>query len=120
MIRASSALIGRFAPPSKVLEPVKSPVRETCLVEDRRSAVEALPISVAVTAWNSLRYERPIESVSATANTLVQRDADGNFSAGTVTPSPILIRPVSSSIPNSPCASVGFELLHCVAEPRLN
>ena len=44
-----------------------------------------IKIGDGVTAWNSLRYERPIESVSATANTLVQRDADGNFSAGTVT-----------------------------------
>ena len=38
-----------------------------------------------VSAWNSLRYERPVESTSNTANTLVQRDADGNFSAGTIT-----------------------------------
>ncbi|BCV01295.1 MAG: hypothetical protein CM15mV41_1060 [Caudoviricetes sp.] len=38
-----------------------------------------------VSAWNTLRYERPVESVSNTANTLVQRDADGNFQAGTVT-----------------------------------
>jgi len=42
-------------------------------------------IGDGVTAWNSLRYERPIESTSNTANTLVQRDADGNFSAGTIT-----------------------------------
>ena len=42
-------------------------------------------IGDGVTAWNSLRYERPIESTSNTANTLVQRDADGNFQAGTVT-----------------------------------
>ena len=46
-----------------------------------------IKIGDGVTAWNSLRYERPIESVSATANTLVQRDADGNFSAGTITAS---------------------------------
>ena len=44
-----------------------------------------IKIGDGVTAWNSLRYERPIESTSNTANTLVQRDADGNFSAGTVT-----------------------------------
>ena len=37
------------------------------------------------TAWNSLAYERPVESVANTANSLVQRDADGNFQAGTVT-----------------------------------
>ena len=42
-------------------------------------------IGDGVTAWNSLRYERPIESTSNTANTLVQRDADGNFAAGTIT-----------------------------------
>ena len=42
-------------------------------------------IGDGVTAWNTLRYERPVESVSNTANTLVQRDADGNFQAGTVT-----------------------------------
>ena len=42
-------------------------------------------IGDGVTAWNTLRYERPVESVTNTANTLVQRDADGNFSAGTVT-----------------------------------
>jgi len=44
-----------------------------------------IKIGDGVTAWNSLRYGRPIESVSSTANTLVQRDADGNFQAGTVT-----------------------------------
>ena len=44
-----------------------------------------IKIGDGVTAWNSLRYNRPIESVSSTANTLVQRDADGNFAAGTIT-----------------------------------
>ena len=42
-------------------------------------------IGDGVTAWNTLRYERPVESTSSTANTLVQRDADGNFAAGTIT-----------------------------------
>ena len=42
-------------------------------------------IGDGVTAWNTLRYERPIESTSNTANTLVQRDTDGNFAAGTIT-----------------------------------
>ncbi|WAX22852.1 structural protein [Synechococcus phage S-M1] len=42
-------------------------------------------IGDGVSAWNTLRYERPVESTSNTANTLVQRDADGNFSAGTIT-----------------------------------
>lgn len=44
-----------------------------------------IKIGDGVTSWNSLRYERPIESVTSTANTLVQRDADGNFSAGNIT-----------------------------------
>ena len=44
-----------------------------------------IKIGDGVTSWNTLRYERPIESVSNTANTLVQRDTDGNFSAGTIT-----------------------------------
>ena len=47
-----------------------------------------------------LRYERPVESTSNTANTLVQRDADGNFSAGTIT---------STVIGNS---STALDLLH--------
>ena len=38
-----------------------------------------------VSAWNTLKYERPVESVSNTPSTLVQRDSDGNFAAGTVT-----------------------------------
>ena len=42
-------------------------------------------IGDGVSAWNTLRYERPVESTSNTANTLVQRDADGNFAAGTIT-----------------------------------
>ena len=42
-------------------------------------------IGDGVSAWNTLRYERPVESTSSTANTLVQRDADGNFAAGTIT-----------------------------------
>ena len=44
-----------------------------------------IKIGDGVSAWNTLRYERPVESTSNTANTLVQRDADGNFSAGTIT-----------------------------------
>ena len=42
-------------------------------------------IGDGVSAWNTLGYARPIESVTNTANTLVVRDADGNFSAGTIT-----------------------------------
>jgi cytoskeletal protein CcmA (bactofilin family) len=44
-----------------------------------------IKIGDGVTAWNSLRYERPIETESNTANTLVKRDADGNFEAGAIT-----------------------------------
>ena len=42
-------------------------------------------IGDGVRGWNTLPYERPIESVANTANTLVARDADGNFSAGAIT-----------------------------------
>lgn len=44
-----------------------------------------IKIGDGVTAWNSLRYERPLESVANGPNTLVQRDADGNFAAGSIT-----------------------------------
>ena len=44
-----------------------------------------IKIGDGVTAWNTLRYERPVESNTNTPNTLVQRDADGNFAAATVT-----------------------------------
>ena len=44
-----------------------------------------IKIGDGVTPWNSLKYERPIETESNTANTLVKRDADGNFSAGAIT-----------------------------------
>ena len=44
-------------------------------------------IGDGVTPWNSLRYERPIDTESNTANTLVKRDADGNFEAGAITAS---------------------------------
>lgn len=46
-----------------------------------------IKIGDGVTSWNSLRYERPLESVASSPNTLVQRDADGNFSAGAITAS---------------------------------
>ena len=46
-----------------------------------------IKIGDGVTPWNSLRYERPLESVANTSNTLVQRDADGNFAAGAITAS---------------------------------
>ena len=42
-------------------------------------------IGDGVSAWNTLKYERPVESVTNTPSTLVQRDSDGNFSAGTIT-----------------------------------
>ena len=43
-----------------------------------------IKIGDGVTPWNSLRYERPIETESNAANTLVKRDADGNFEAGAI------------------------------------
>ena len=46
-----------------------------------------IKIGDGVTAWNSLKYERPLETESNTANTLVKRDADGNFEAGAITAS---------------------------------
>ncbi|AYR01835.1 tail fiber protein [Synechococcus phage S-P4] len=42
-------------------------------------------IGDGVSNWSNLRYSRPVESTTATANSLVQRDADGNFAAGTIT-----------------------------------
>ena len=44
-----------------------------------------IKIGDGVTPWNSLKYERPLETESNAANTLVKRDADGNFQAGAVT-----------------------------------
>mgnify|MGYP000989738822 CR=1 FL=1 len=44
-----------------------------------------IKIGDGVTPWNSLKYSRPLETESNTANTLVKRDADGNFEAGAIT-----------------------------------
>ena len=41
-----------------------------------------LKVEMVLLLGNSLKYERPIETESNTANTLVKRDADGNFEAG--------------------------------------
>ena len=46
-----------------------------------------IKIGDGVTTWNSLKYERPLESITNTPSTLVQRDADGNFQAGIITAS---------------------------------
>jgi hypothetical protein len=46
-----------------------------------------IKIGDGITPWNSLRYERPLESIINSPNTLVQRDADGNFQAGLITAS---------------------------------
>ena len=46
-----------------------------------------LKMGDGVTPWNSLKYERPLETESNTADTLVKRDADGNFEAGAITAS---------------------------------
>ena len=43
-----------------------------------------IKIGDGVTPWNSLRYERPLETETNAANTLVKRDADGNFEAGAI------------------------------------
>ena len=39
-----------------------------------------IKIGDGVTTWNTLKYERPLESITNTPSTLVQRDADGSFS----------------------------------------
>ena len=44
-----------------------------------------IKIGDGVTTWNQLKYERPIEAETNTANTLVKRDADGGFAAGSIT-----------------------------------
>ena len=44
-----------------------------------------IKIGDGVTSWNQLKYERPIEAETNTANTLVKRDADGGFAAGAIT-----------------------------------
>ena len=44
-----------------------------------------IKIGDGVTSWSSLRYERPVESIAPTGNTLVQRDANGDFSANIIT-----------------------------------
>jgi hypothetical protein len=46
-----------------------------------------IKIGDGVTKWNQLKYERPIETESNTANTLVKRNADGGFAAGAITAS---------------------------------
>ena len=46
-----------------------------------------IKIGDGITPWSSLRYERPLESITNSPNTLVQRDADGNFQASSITAS---------------------------------
>ena len=60
-----------------------------------------IKIGDGITAWNSLRYERPLESVTNTPNTLVQRDADGNFQAGAITGSLIGNASTSTRLANT-------------------
>jgi len=57
-------------------------------------------IGDGVRGWNTLPYERPIESVANTANTLVKRDADGNFTAGAITATLIGNSATSSRLAN--------------------
>ena len=109
-----------FADPSKVDEAVTSPVRAIWRVFARRVAVEALPITdaVIVPAW-----KLPSASLCTRVLGVFVIDSKGRsyyneFHA--VTPSPILIRPVSISIPNSPMANVGLTFDHSCADPLLN
>jgi len=60
-----------------------------------------IKIGDGVTSWNSLKYERPPESISNSPNTLIQRDADGNFQAGAITGSLIGNAATSTRLANS-------------------
>ena len=89
-----------------------SPVNAICLVLARRVAVAALPIKepVTVPAW-----KLPSASLCTNVFGVLVIDSRGlsyfnEFQE--VTPSPILIRPVSISIPSSPMANVGFTFDH--------
>ena len=102
----------KFDDPSNVAEPDNSPVRETCLTFASLVAVEALPITEAVIkpAWKlpsaSLCTKVFAVLVTASVGLSYLREFHG------VTPSPILIRPVSISIPSSPMANVGLTFCH--------
>ena len=91
-----------FADPSKVADPDMSPVRVNDLALASLVAVAALPIIDAVMAPASKlpsasRFTRVFAVLLSVSS---GRSYLSEFHG--VTPSPILIREVSSSIPNSP------------------
>ena len=69
-----------------------------------------LKIGDGVTPWNSLRYERPLETESNTANTLVKRDADGNFEAGAITASLVGNSATATRLANARQISLGGDM----------
>ena len=69
-----------------------------------------IKIGDGVTSWNSLKYERPIETESNTANTLVKRDADGNFEAGAITASLIGNSATATRLANARTISLGGDM----------
>ena len=69
-----------------------------------------IKIGDGVTSWNSLKYERPIETESNTANTLVKRDADGNFEAGAITASLIGNSATATRLANARQISLGGDM----------
>ena len=69
-----------------------------------------LKIGDGVTSWNSLKYERPLETESNTANTLVKRDADGNFEAGAITASIIGNAATATRLANARSIALGGDM----------
>ena len=69
-----------------------------------------IKIGDGVTSWSSLKYERPIETESNTANTLVKRDADGNFEAGAITASLIGNSATATRLANARQISLGGDM----------
>ena len=69
-----------------------------------------LKIGDGVTSWNSLKYERPLETESNTANTLVKRDADGNFEAGAITASIIGNAATATRLANARAIALGGDM----------
>jgi len=69
-----------------------------------------IKIGDGVTAWNSLKYERPLETESNTANTLVKRDADGNFEAGAITASLIGNAATATRLANARQIALGGDM----------
>ena len=107
-----------FAEPSKLAEPVMSPVRVNDLALASLVAVAALPTIEAVMAPASkLPSASRLTSVFAVLLSVSSgRSYFSEFHG--VTPSPIFRREVSSSIPSSPCARIGLTFAHCCAPSR--